>query len=171
MRVDRVAPLGVASVVLLVALLVHNLAWSVRNQLVLSCTSTVCESAHDLTPLARDSPYPEVSGRLAVYYALADAIGGATLIVPSSAAELAWELLHVARLAVVVDDDATRLDPSQVEALAGRATDTWDWLVRGGGRPRFRPLHLLADPAATAYVWAELGDGRGPIVVMPVAAR
>lgn len=139
---------------LLVLLILDNVRWA----LIIDDTRPPAEQLHrssrNLRKLAAIERNVAISGRLAAYYQLARTIGGATLVVPSQLAHLTWMLERVARLHVVVDPSALRVDGSRLERLRRSAKIRADWYVRGKVRASrvIGKLHIQPDPTADEYV-------------------
>lgn len=152
----------------LVALIGHNLYWMVRNQREVGCGYSLCVQPRDLAKVAEANPHPTVSGRVALYHFLREHIPGATLTVPPWMADQEWHLERVAGLDVVVSGTPLEIAPAHVDRLTESARFHRRWM-RDRNRPRkpiWRPLHIRFDRKSTRYVFAETPAQRGPLFLL-----
>lgn len=169
MRVRQLV--GGAFIVILVALIGHNLYWMHRNQSEISCGYTPCVQPRDIGRVAEANAHPIVSGRIANYQYLRERIGGATVQVPAwMDQDQVWHLERVARLDVVVSETPLEVAPERVRALRkmiSRPPRRWLRERKGGKRGIWKPFYVQLDRAASRYVLAETPDLRGPLFLLP----
>lgn len=153
---DRLrARAGGVAVVVLAALIVHNLAWAVRNQRGLPPSLRPHVSSTSLAEVTAANKHPSVHGRLAIYYLLAERIPGATLTVSTRFADAVWMFERVARQRVEVSEQLLVL-PVEHEQSVRDAAEHRRWFVRGskGAELSYRELYLLLDDDSRDFVLA-----------------
>ena len=152
---------AVLSVIVLAALVGHNLYWLVRNQRELPVNERPHRSPRGLEEVARQNPQSKIHGQLATFYHLAKRIPGARVTLPPRFDAERWFFERVARLRVTTSPERLVVAPKDVRRLRTSRTGSGQWRVPTQ-RGRFGPIEIQfrLDPMVDDYVLAERRDGR-----------
>jgi hypothetical protein len=159
---------------LLVALVVHNVAWLDENQSeALPCRLRVwCGKSRDIASLSETQASRKIREVHTHFYVLGNRIPGARLTIPAWMEIHRWELEHVSRLRITVSDEPLLVGPAHVAALRKAGGPRRGFMRRGEdvAKPRFQNLYVLIEDGLDEYVLAqEKATEGGALFVMPAA--
>jgi hypothetical protein len=161
---------GGAVLVVLVALIVHNVPTALRNQRELPRDAVdemddwFAVSSRDLEHVASANPRHTVFGRLAIFHFLAQRIGGSTLTIPEWWAWNRWELERVAHLHVEVAAEPPMIPDEVARTL--RHAERRRFQPRSSKAPKITDLFLHREPGADRYVLVQAAQGRRDFFIL-----